>query len=110
MTCALGVAFQLSPLKSSRIAFAPTMSMNGALVVKKTLSALIAASLGLTVMMSDSSSSGSVAHATQEVQSSIFVGKYQDPNHPEGSRVITAKVVLLCQVAANGSFPRSDLF
>lgn len=70
-----------------------TMSTNdGALVTKKALSALIAVSLGLTALTNGGVGlSTPVAHA-QEMQS-IFVGQYKDPNHPEGSRVITAKVV-----------------
>ena len=97
--CAMGVALQLSPLKPSRIAIVPSMSMNSAHIAKKTMSALIAVSLGLTLVTSDgisgiiggSSSSSFVAHAQDD--QSIFVGKYLDPNHPEGSRVITAKVI-----------------
>ena len=68
------------------------MSVSMPSMAKKAMIA-VAISSGLALLpIADGSYLSSIARAAQEAtSSSIFVGKYKDPNHPEGTRTITVK-------------------
>ena len=83
-------AFQLS-LTLPKVALSLP---SGELLAKKAAIAAVAVSAGLILLPSAPASSWgpAIAHAAEVVQQkSIFEGRYRDPNHPEGYRVITSK-------------------